>query len=676
MTPDQAAAAQYKEWLSASQQALIEAQDDLMAREAEIKQLKQQLLQQQGGESGQEEQQHAGGDQQQQPGTDSLLAQEQEQQLQQLQAAVNAAAATAAAAGAQRDQLSTELDGLRAELMQLRLQLEAADCERTQAVAALEALQQQQDTEPQHQQQASEAAVERAAAAEAELQKALTAAAEAAAEVSALQQQLKQQEQHQQQLQESQPGSPSTAAGGLDGGLSGPSMPPQQPGAEGGPSSTSSGRGSGKAGVGLWNTHTNMHPHMCSHCNLQFCTNDALGGAPAIVVADAVFQGAAAASKPAAGHSSTDLDLLQANSRIQVLQDELHGMQDSMRLLLQLVRKCAAAAAAGVALTGGSCSTGGSMQTALAATAAGALTSGEQQQMQQLLQSAAVVDCPDAVSTAGFESDAAAAAGAARFELGVLQGLLYKLESRYCTPKPLQEVMLRGKEMELLLSTALSHAHAIKARAGGGPCECPTENDYLYPVKAGPVAAAAAGVAGVQPEQPAAAAVGPGMHLGGQQAQAQLRPFAVIDTAAAAAPGGDGYFSELVHSGNGWAAGDGYGAVSESSTSAGGYSSYTNSAAGGWESWEGGHAVSSGGAAPIGGSCGGDALRGFGGNSASGAAAASSSSFGGAAAAGGVGGLAPLKDEGMGYDGLEGSWWAQSSVEPVTELPDFLIKKD
>jgi hypothetical protein len=160
-----------------------------------------------------------------------------------------------------------------------------------------------------------------------------------------------------------------------------------------------------------------------------------------------------------------------------------------------------------------------------------------------------------------------------------------------------------------------------------------------------------------------------------QQAQAQLRPFAVIDTAAAAAPGGDGYFSELMHSGNGWAAGDGYGAGSESSTSFGGYSSNANSAAGGWESWGGGGAVSSGGAAPISGSCGGDALRGFGGNSGPGAAA-SSSSFGGAAAAGGVGGLAPLKDEGMGYDGLEGSWWAQSSVEPVTELPDFLIKKD
>jgi hypothetical protein len=47
-------------------------------------------------------------------------------------------------------------------------------------------------------------------------------------------------------------------------------------------------------------------------------------------------------------------------------------------------------------------------------------------------------------------------------------------------------------------------------------------------------------------------------------------------------------------------------------------------------------------------------------------------------AGGDVGGLAPLQDENMGYDGLDGAWWATSNIDkPLTEddLPDFLLKK-
>lgn len=588
LTPDQAAAAQYKDWLSASQQALIEAQDELLAREAEIKQLKQQLQQQQGGEQRQQEPQREDTDQHapEQP----HQQQEQEQQLQKLHAALDAASAAAA----ERDRLASDLVGLRSELMQLRLQLDEADSARSEAVASLEALQQQQqhqqEEEPMGQQvdaEAAAAAAEQAAAAEAELQEALAAAAKASAEVESLHQQLQQlQKQQLQQQQAGQSGSLPQANAAAD------------------------------------------------------------------------KQAAAQSAAAAAGAEGGDVGLLQANIRIHVLQEELQDTQDSMRVLLQLVRKSAAAAAA-AALNNGS------TQAAVAAAAAGALSGAEQQQLQGMLSSSAAAECkdtpackdtPDAVSTAAAaEGKPAPAAADVRFEFGVLHGLLQKLEYRYSTPKPLQDVMRRGKEMELLLSTALQRVHAIKQEAGGGGCICPTDADYRHPVMA-------AQSAGQQQ------ANGTPMHHHQQQhLQQQMHSFALIDTA-----GGDGFAAGL-HSGDGWLQGpvgdhaSGYGAVSESSVSASGYSSYTQSAGGGWESWAGQGPT-------MGGSCSGDALQSFGGN---GVGAGAVGGGVGVVAGGGVGALAPLPDERLGYDGLDGAWWASSTIgEHVTELPDFLLKKD
>jgi hypothetical protein len=603
MTPDQAAAAQYKEWLSASQQALIEAQDELLAREAEIKQLKQQLQQQQ---QCSEPQQQEDGDMQalKQPRQDhhqQEAQQEQEDQLQKLRAAVNAAAA-------ERDRLASDFDGLRSELMQLRLQLEEADSARSSAVASLEALQQQQQQQGEEQSkeqqvdaEAAAAAAERAAAAEAELQAALSAAAKASAEVESLHQQLQQlqDKQQQQEQQAGQPGSPSAANAAVD-------------------------------------------------------------------------KQALAQSTAAPATQGGDVELLQANIRIHVLQEELEDTQDSMRVLLQLVRKSAAAAAAAVLQNG-------STHAAVAAAAAGALSGAEQQQLQDMLSpSAAAVECKetsackdtaDVFSTEAVEGNLAAAAADARFEFGVLHGLLQKLECRYSTPKSLQDVMRRGREMDLLLSTALQRVHAIKQEAGGGGCICPTEDDYRHPVRAAqlaPAATAAAASAGQQK------ANGSPMHH--QQQQQPLHSFALVDTAGGMMQGEDGFEAGL-HSGDGWLQGavadhaSGYGAVSESSVSASGYSSYTQSAGGGgWDSW-------AGQGPSLGGSCGGDALQSFGGHGMGGPAVGDGV---GVLAGGGVGGLAPLKDEGMGYDGLDGAWWASSTIgehERVTELPDFLVKK-
>jgi len=664
MTPDQAAAAELRSWLSATQTALMETEERALAREAEVRQLKEQIKQlkqqQQPPQDGQQQ------DQEQQELENQQLQQPQEQeQLEELQAAVDASAAAAAAASSERDVLSSELSDLRAELAALKSQLDAADSARSAAIAALEEQQRVQQQaqaaaqeEPQQQSSseadavAAVAAAERASAAEAELQKALAAAAEAAAEVESLQQQLKVLQQ--QAAQPASPEAPAALTAGAEESMAGPSTPDQATATAEGSSDGSS----NVAGVGSSEQQMLSSKHSLSSAAAAAAAPDA---------------GPAAAAAEGQG-TSPGFELLQANSRIHVLQEELHDTQDSMRLLLKLVKKCASSAA-GAALKYVDA-------TAMSAAAASALSGDEQQQLHRMLSgvsdaSAGQGQAPDAVSTAPVEPKSAAAAAAdVRLELGLLHGLLHKLECRYSTPKHLQDAILRGREMEHLLCTALQQVHAIKAEARGGPCACPSEQDYLHPVKAAvpalsTAAAAAAGGApdaGLLEDDPAAAAGGA---LQQQQQQQQQQEFVMeglpgVDGPAEAEAG----FEAATHSGNGWlqsGAGEGYGMASESSLSAGGYSSYE--ASGVWEGWQ-----TSGGGAALGGSCGGDAMRGF--SSNSGAGQTAGSSFGGAAAAAGGGGLAPLADENLGYDGLEGAWWAKSAIDqPVTELPDFLVKK-
>lgn len=623
MTPDQAAAAQLRSWLSASQAALIEAQDVVLARESEIKQLQEQVKQlkrQQLGENQELSGAAAAADAEE-------LKQQESEELQELRAA-------AAAASVEREELTSELHSLRDELSQLKVQLAAADDARSDAVATLAALQEQQQQQasaaeqPNHQQEkvveqqqqqqqlapefdaaAAAAAAERAVAAEAELQKALAAAAEAAAEVEALQQQLK-------RLQQEQAAQPL------------PSVASQE-------------------GLAV----------------------------------------AAAADGGSGTHASADVGVLQANSRIQVLQDELQDTQENMRLLLTLMKKCAAAAA-GAALKARTTDVA-----SMSAAAAAALSVDEHQQLGQMLSSSTSLDetkdaapTPDAVSTAADASSegkhaATAAAGAgsladARYELGWLHGLLHKLECRYTTPKHLQECLLRNREMEQMLCNAKQLVHDLKAEARGGPCVCPPEEAYLPPVKA-PASNTAAGQPAVNHQQQQQLAMS-GVHAGEQLQQQQRVGVPPINAVAAAA---EAYDASGLHSGwlqgssgsGGAAAAEGYGATDDGSTSAGGCSSYA--ASGGWESWR---SVSGGGGAvgtPFGGTCSGDALRALSTNSSGAGAAVGSSSFDGGATGAGGGSLAPLADENLGYDGLDGAWWAKSSIDqPVTELPDFLKK--
>jgi hypothetical protein len=329
---------------------------------------------------------------------------------------------------------------------------------------------------------------------------------------------------------------------------------------------------------------------------------------------------------------SVGFELLKAASEKQALQHELADTKQRLLLLLQLVKKAAAAAAASSSL-------------------------GKQKQQQQLpAELAGLLEEPGDSSDVQAGSNGNAAAGSADAdalgEVGVLLQLASGLEARYCRPEHLQQLLLRGKEMQFLLENTLQQVHLIKAAAGVASCACPSEQEYQQ------LRAAARAAEGKGSSDSAAAfavPVGqPGLGLvPGADNATQAGAGAA---AAAAAPeqsssvGLAEQWDQPMHDGVGQVSA---GADARPLTVGGAepdafdllqLQQQQPAAAAGNGGGAGGY---------VGSSCSSDVLR-------VGAA---------------VGSGHNVLDEGLSYDGLEGAWWNKSSVESVTELPDFLIKK-
>jgi hypothetical protein len=316
---------------------------------------------------------------------------------------------------------------------------------------------------------------------------------------------------------------------------------------------------------------------------------------------------------------SVGFELLKAVSEKQALQEELADTKQRLLLLLQLVKKAAAAASS-------------SQQ--------------GKQQRQLPAELACLLEEPAASSNGDAAATAADAGGTD--EMGALLQLVSGLESRYCRSENLQQLLLRGKEVQLLLENALQQVHLLKAAAGVTSCACPSDQEYRQLGAAARFAAgksssntAAAGAAAVSTNAPPPAA-----------AATHATPMAGVGSAVdngGSSMGLGETWDQPIH--------DGVGQVSAGLDprvlTAGGAEPDPFDLLLQPPQQQQQQGAAAGAGAYVGSSCSSDVLR------------------VGATVGSGHGVL----DEGLSYDGLEGAWWNKSSVESVTDLPDFLIKK-
>lgn len=311
---------------------------------------------------------------------------------------------------------------------------------------------------------------------------------------------------------------------------------------------------------------------------------------------------------------SLPYQLLLTSSQNQALQAELADTKQRLLLLLKLVKKAAAAV-----------------------TAAG--TTGEALQLPAELKEL-VPDTTAAASTAAAEDGVVDDA-----DVASLLQLVTGLEQRYCSTAEQQQLLMRSREMQFLLENALQQVHMIKTAGSSVGCSCPSEQEYQQLAAKDAAAKCNAsetasssvapmhGVVQEPVEHPAAAASGQALPQKVRFAAAEDDLLAGLEqygplsqaTAAAAMPGSPPAAAA---------------AVSQGLVSQDPWSPIT--------------------AAGIPSSCSSGARVGYSG----GAGAGSQVGF-------------TVVDEGLGYDGFDGSWWAKSSIGNTTtdDLPSFLIPK-
>ncbi|KAF6262940.1 hypothetical protein COO60DRAFT_1699066 [Scenedesmus sp. NREL 46B-D3] len=564
--------------------ALMDAQDDLLAREAQVKGLQRKQ---------------------------ELLMVQLQAQLQQEQGQVEAAAAQPPP----RQQR---------ELVEARAALQEAQRQLTQQLhSGMRSVQQEQAlvAAADDANAAAAAAAERAAAAEAELIGARAAAESAAAEVAELQQQLQEQAAAAAAAAVSsrEHAGSNAAADGARVDAAKPRLSDMQGSVEPSPQQEEAQDISCAAGrtQDLSGQQTQQ---------LQKKQRQQQGGGEA--------------------EGSVGFELLMAVSEKQAVQEELADTKQRLLLLLQLVKNAAAASPGGH---------GKQLQQLPA-------------ELAELLEEPAATTGGGAGLEASWDGDAATSAdGDAADEAGALLQLASGLEARYCRSEHLQQVLLRGKEMQFLLENALQQVHLIKAAAGVTSCACPSEQEYQQLGAAGraaagkscsPAAAQPAAAAAASPER-AGVELGPGLGPGLEPAAGDA---VQAGAGAAAVDGGSSSmglgeaWDEAVQNGagrvtagvdarmltDGGVESDPFGLLLQQPLQ---QEQQRLEAAGG--------AGAGAAGAYVGSSCSSDVLR------------------VGATVGSGHG----LLDEGLSYDGLEGAWWNKSSVESVTDLPDFLIKK-